>query len=341
MTIASDNNGIFTFTTANAEREFIFVKSQAVVANIEDAHCSNHIAWMNGCSDCLAISYLKTFDPDQFEKLQLPKRKFSAKMLWKGNFLAPLEIKLANPTPKIQLIRQQLARALAVFFAKEKKKAAKNASEKYQEMNKITSEEKKAAIAYAAFQAIEWELLISAVEADLLAAAQEGAQTAITQLGIIDVSLESSVNAKIQEYAKQRSAEMIGKAFVNNQIVEDSAAKFVISETTKEDLEDLVEVALDKNESIEQLRERILNAVTFSDARAQLISRNEASLAQVAGSLAVWKSSGQVSRVGIRLSDAHVDVDECDELAATSYEINSVPVIPVHPNCQCTIYAIE
>lgn len=333
--VKANNEGIFTFTTADLTRDVIFVKSQATAANLEDAHCSNHAYYANGCSDCEAIAFVKTFSPDRFEKLPLRR-------LTKGNFISPLEIQIAKPNPKTQLLRQQLSRVLAVFFAKEKNKAAVAAAKKYQEINKITTKEKQVIIAYAAWQAIEWENLISAVETDLLAAAQMGAQAGMMQLGIVDSTIEANINEALKDYAGNRSAGMIGKRFIGTKLVEDPSSKMVIAETTKDDLEDLIGIVLEEEESIEQMKARINAAATFSDARAQFISTTEIAMAQVAGHLAVWRLSKKVTKVGIRLSPEHDVEDECDELASASpYSISNVPLIPSHPNCACTIFVWE
>lgn len=332
--IAPNHKGHYTFTIQDANSEVVFVKSEAFINSVEDTHCSNHHFFASGCVDCEAYQYIKTFDADQFEKI------LERSALSKGVSILPLEIQIGAQNPKLQLIRQQLARALAIFFAKEKKKAAKAAANKYEEVNKITSNEKKIVIAYAAWQAIEWELIVAAVQTDLLAAAQSGAEDGMLQLEIVDLEKEKKINAYVEEYAKNRAAEMIGMSFVGEKLVPSSTAKFVISDTTKDDLEDLIEVSVEKEESISQMKDRILAAAAFSDARAQFISTNETAMAKVFGHLIAWKVSKKIGRVGIRLSDNHVVEDECDELASTSYAIDTVPLIPAHPNCQCTIYAI-
>jgi hypothetical protein len=340
MIVASDK-GIFTFTTADAEREVIFVKSQAVVANIEEGHCSQHPYYANGCSDCMAASYVKTFDSTEFEK-RYGQNHSSAKMLWKGNFLSPLKIQIESPNPKFQLIRQQMARALAIFFAKEKRKAATAATKKVKELTKALTENQRIAVAYAAWKSIEWVALIDVFETDLLASAQAGAFEGLAQLGISDTTIENEVIAKVQEYAKDRAAEMIGMRFIGEKLVEDSSAKFVIAETTKNDLEDVIEQVFDKNETIEQMRERIISAATFSDVRSQFIAKNEDNMAHVFGHLTAWRESNSIKLVNIVLSDLHAIYDECDELVAGNpYPIHSVPLIPSHPNCVCSISAVQ
>ena len=331
--VAKNNEHAFTFTTGES---VVFVQSQSFVKDVEEGHCADHAQYMSGCSACEAFQYIKTFDSEQFEKLP-----FRSLTIRKGAITAPLEIQIGNQSPKIQLIRQQLARALAVFFAKEKNKAAKAAAEKYKEIEKANSSERDIVIAYAAYNAIQWNLLINAVKTDLLAAAQAGAEEGLSQLGESSEELKQSINATLEEYAEDRAAEMVGKKYIGQELVDDPAAKFVISESTRDDLEDLVSISLDKNESVEQMVERIISASTFNDIRSQLISKNETAMAQVKGHLAAWYLSNKVKRVGIKLSDAHTEIDECDDLAAKTYLISECPVIPAHPNCMCTVIATE
>jgi hypothetical protein len=299
------------------------------------SHCSNHVNWMNGCSDCDRIHLLSNDDddPDHFVKTD-------------NTGTHPLEIRVADPNPRFQLIRQQLARVFAVFFAKAKKKAVAAALNKTREFVKFgktqqLSDEQRRLIILAAYAAIQWQELVSGVTTDLYAAAQSGAAEGLMQAGDTSENSLTKVNEFAQKYARNRAAEMIGKKYEEDELVANSNAKFIISDTTKDDLRDVMEQSFAKEETLTELQERILTAGTFSDLRSQLIAKTEVALAQTSNHLNAWKETGVVTKVGIRLSDSHTVYDECDEIAEEIYKIENCPLIPVHPNCRCTIYAID
>jgi hypothetical protein len=255
-------------------------------------------------------------------------------------------IQIANPNPKFQLIRQQMARVLAVFFSKAKKKAAHAAIHKTAEFGKFVkktslTEEQKKEIIFAAYAAISWQQLVDGMEVDLFAAAQTGAAEGLVQtMNPLELDLQS-MNQEAKDYATKRSAEMIGMRYEDDKLVADPKAKFDISATTKDDLTDIIEESFSKDETLAELTDRILTAATFSDLRAQFIAKQEVGMAQVYGHTAAWKSSKQVQFVNVVLSDAHVVVDFCDQLVAGNpYPIDNVPLIPAHPSCQCLIIAL-
>lgn len=289
-------------------------------------HCSNHVFWASGCSDCFLINILT-------EEKNLIKYGHA------NNFI----IEINNPNPKFQLIRQQLARVLAVFFAKNKIKAANAAVKIARSFTKtdIPSDKKKE-IALAAYLAISWDDLIDNIEVDLKAAAQAGAIEGLMQLNAKENGLFSSADNISSVYAKNRAVEIIGKKYDDSKIVDNPDAKFVIAKTTKDDLEDIVEKATKDEVSIEELENRILAAGTFSDLRSQLISKTETAMAQVKGHTSVWAEYPQtLSKVAIKLSDDHDVYDICDELSENGpYEISNMPLIPAHPNCACSVIGI-
>lgn len=290
----------------------------------EEAHCSHHMFWMNGCSECSCAVTLKEHETK----------------LAKANSIHPLIIEPGAPTPRIQLIRQQMARMLAVFFAKAKNNAARAAKKKANELSKAEKQEGvidhdgQAEIALAAYLAIEWNELVSVVTTDLLAAAQTGAIIGLMQAQNTSDIIKDSVLDKTKEYARNRAAEMVGLQYVGKTLVEDPDAKYVIAQTTKDDLQDIVEKSL----TIEELEEHIKMAGTFSDLRAQMIAKNEVAMAQSFGHLRAWKETKAVEHVNIVLSSNHKVYDLCDEHAKGSpYLINEAPLIPSHPYCACSI----
>ena len=292
------------------------------------SHCSSHVYWMNGCAECSVSDELAE------------KKKADTKLYKKA--IQPLRIDIGKTTanPKTQLIRQQLSRVFAVFFAKSKDLAAVAAGKEARKLQKITKEEEQK-IALAAYAAIKWGELVDGVYLDLLAAAQAGIEEGINQLGSVPVDDKESLLTEAEVYAKERAAEMIGKQYIDNKLLDDPNARWVIAETTKDDLADIVTQATEKELSIEELEKMIRLAGTFSDARAQMIAQNETALAQTKLHLNTWKTFG-IQLVNVVLSDRHAVVDECDLLVAKNpWPIANAPVIPNHVNCECCLIGLE
>jgi len=306
-------------------------------------HCSVHSYHANGCADCQTAQQYHEHTT-KLEKLnacggiEIP---YILGRVRKGG-THPLVIDIGNPSPKTQLVRQQMARMLAVFFAGAKVKAARAAGKEAKDRGflKVTDDEK--AIALAAYFAIEWDGLVDSMVTDLMAAYQIGVADAMMQLAITDENIQAQLDNSATQYANNRAAEMIGMKFVDDKLVTDSSAKFVIAETTKDDLQDVVEAAVNDNATTTELMERIRMAATFSDARMQFIAKNETNWAQVIGHTTTWRRSGLRLMANIVLSPAHKIYDGCDLLAEGGpYEIAALPIIPAHPECQCAIHAFE
>lgn len=306
------------------------VKSVGFTADVEKGHCSNHTYHSSGCPDCWTSALFTSVAslcgkviPYQLGAL----RKRTAKVENNGQ------------DPKLQLIQQQLSRVFAIFFAGAKHDAAKAAVKKVKQLTKaeVSTDEE---IALAAFLAIEWAKLYDAVKIDLFGAVQAGIDNALTQESYA-IGTRKEMLKYADAYASARAAEMIGKKVVNDKLVDNSNAVFVISKTTEDDLNDIVDRAMKSDLTMEQLEQRIVSAGTFSDMRAKLIAKNEVALAQVKGALVVWKHIG-VKQVNVVLSNRHVVPDQCDKHSAGSpYDIDKVPMIPSHPNCECSLEVVE
>lgn len=329
MNLATANkDGIFTFKTEEAGQETVFVRSYAVVANIEDGHCSQHTLHMAGCADCTMAALFHATVNDEFEKLA------------KAASVQQLVIDPANLSPRSQLIKQQMERLLAVFFFEYKHKASAAAQKEAKRFVKTDTDEE--LIAMAAYMAIEWAKIVDNMYFELLGAYQTGIATAMTQLGMVSEEMEAELNKLAAEYAEKRSAEIVGMKLVDGNLVENTAAKMAISATTRDDLQDIVENAIKTSATQAELDAMILNAYTFSDIRSRLIAKNETAVAEVRGHLAGWQLSGRVKKVNVVVSARHSVYDSCDELVAGNpYAIESAPLIPDHPNCECSLIGIE
>jgi hypothetical protein len=287
---------------------------------LTSTHCSNHLYRMAGCSDCDLL-------------------KIRVK-----HGIHHLQIDHGTPSPKLQLVRQQLQAVLSSFLRKAAKKAASAAEQKAAEVIKA-DEDELMQILYAANGAVDWEEIVDSTTSELKTAYEDGGKDGIAQLAIshnLVPDMTDKVVSSAEQYAKKRAAEMVGKKFIDGELIGDSNAEWVIAETTRDDLKDIIEMAVTQKMSSQELATAIQEAGTFSEARAELIAKTEIALAQVQGNLDVWKLTGFVKTVSILLSADHDIVDECDDAAAGGpYPIDDMPFVPRHPRCKCVIIATE
>ena len=186
-------------------------------------------------------------------------------------------------------------------------------------------------------------VLADASEQALAAVVKDGLQAAMIQVGLDDSMITDGMYEAAVNWAQARSAEMVGKKWVEGELVDNPTAKWVIEETTRDDLRNMITQAIDEGWSTGRLGNEIEDAFAFSEARADMIARTEIKMADSAGSMIGYRESGVVSTKTWQLSNEHADDDECDENA----DEGAIPLdepfpsgddtAPGHPNCKCDV----
>jgi hypothetical protein len=169
----------------------------------------------------------------------------------------------------------------------------------------------------------------------------DNVQVTVDETRIVDL-----LNTDAIEYAEDRAAEMVGKKWVNGQLIDNPDAKWAITEGTRDMLRDHITQAYQDGLTPAQLKVVLENNYEFSEARAKMIARTETAMASMNGALNSWKRSGVVEATESLLSDDHDHDDECDDNA----DAGPIPLgeeypsgdesAPYHPNCNCTNVAV-
>lgn len=125
-----------------------------------------------------------------------------------------------------------------------------------------------------------------------------------------------------------------------------SAALVKTGKATREFIRGDVQTAIEEGWAPAKLASAIEDNYAFSEARSMTIARTELAAAHVKGSIAGWKSSGQVGGKYVDLAADHDEYDDCDEAAAEGI----IPLeddfavgegsSPFHPNCLCDVVAV-
>lgn len=185
--------------------------------------------------------------------------------------------------------------------------------------------------------------LASVVPPFLSAVMQDSAKYVILQLGLDD-KLTGVVNKDSLEYAKDRAAEMVGKAWRDGELVDNPNAQWVITDTTRDEIRMLVERVMRGEMKATDLPAAIRQAGAFSRHRAAMIARTELMAANAQGSLA---SFFQAQAAGLKVKKVWMtDGEACDicvlnekkgaiKLEKTFPSGDLAP--PAHPNCECVL----
>ncbi len=187
-----------------------------------------------------------------------------------------------------------------------------------------------------------WDALASQMKPDLEATAQEAVTTVFATLNL---STEGSdlfnlSDTQALEYAEMRSAELVGKKWVDGVLVDNPSAQWAITETTREDLREMIGQAFAEQWTPAQLARHIDESFTFSAGRAEMIAETETAFAQTAATVQTGKNLGATTK-SLSMSNLHDIDDECDLAQAAG----QIPIddpfpggalhVPLHPRCCC------
>jgi hypothetical protein len=189
----------------------------------------------------------------------------------------------------------------------------------------------------------EWLVLPEAVRQQLLDSFTAGISKGIDDLMVTDTSVITAVNTVAQDWARSRAAELVGmKYLADGTLIENPDARWAISDTTRDEIRQIVTDAFANNTSAAELAQKIQEATMFSDARAAMIAKTESSMAMIGGNFKTWALSGMVKSLRWLLSEDHDIEDDCDlndgQVVPFGETFDSGDFYPpVHPNCECSV----
>lgn len=261
------------------------------------------------------------------------------------------ELDVASPRdfPVLTDSQEEINSAVADFLQEQGQDLGEQAAQAYDKAHLPSIEDEAAIVALvkAIAESLEWSkwkklptLLQKPIEATTL----EGGDMALAELSIDDAGILNVVNEGAVTYAKDRAAEMIGKKWVGDVLVDNPDAKWTITEATREAIRAEVQSAIISGISVDDLAKSIRENFAFSADRAKLIARTEVVNASVKGNMIAWRESGIV--VGKRVILAELPCQICKDNAA-------IGVIPLdatfpsgddapafHPRCECDVFPV-
>lgn len=185
----------------------------------------------------------------------------------------------------------------------------------------------------------------STVPAELAAAGTDGAKQALARVGIDFLTPSEDV----WNYASQRAAELVGKKWVDGELVNNPDALWAIDETTREMLRDTLSMGISAGLDIDDLRRLLEDDYAFSPERADMIARTEVITAHNQGALSGYQ---QAKEAGLHVmkewivAEDELTCDEClDNADAGPIELDDVfpsgdDAPSAHPNCRCSLVSV-
>lgn len=190
---------------------------------------------------------------------------------------------------------------------------------------------------------IDWDELVDQVQPILEDIASQGASDALDQVGVDDD--EEIYGAQVADWAQDRAAEMVGKKWVDGELVDNPDAQWVISDSTRDMIQGMVAGSIDEGATMDDLSDRLQDAFAFSEERATMIARTETRKADMGGQMTAYKESGVVQGTEWSTSNDDLVSDICQGNA----DAGVVPLgdaypsgdtaPPGHPNCRCCVIA--
>ncbi len=172
----------------------------------------------------------------------------------------------------------------------------------------------------------------------------------IQNLGIASEDSIAAVDDAAVEFASARAAEMVGKKWVDGELVDNPNAAFSIADTTRDQINSIITNAFSGAEETagwKDIADKI-QALTdgsdvFSASRAEMIARTEIGNAQMKGADAGYQ---QARDMGLELEKKWLDNDSTDECGLNADEgwipyddeFPSGDDMPLaHPRCECDL----
>ena len=223
-------------------------------------------------------------------------------------------------------------------------------SKKHLKLSKDDSDdfEAEAAVTAASLDLSSLEALVDASPEYLQRIAAESGKQTLAMIGVFNRDdLVNQVNEDSLAFAKARSAEMVGKKWVDGELVDNPNADWVITDATRDELRSIIADVYSGATSSGDLESAIKTAGAFSDERAALIARTEIINANSQGTLAGMRTA---RGVGVAVKKQWIPDAEACPICLENADAGAIDIDeafpdgsdapPSHPSCECQIVPI-
>lgn len=192
----------------------------------------------------------------------------------------------------------------------------------------------------------DWDAMAQEANPFLAQIAVAAAESALDQVGTMADDAKALIRNDAEQWAKDRAAEMVGKKWVNGQLVDNPRAEWRITDTTRDSLRETTVTALDEGWSAQRFADEIEASASFSESRAMTVARTELANADGAGAMIGYRATGLVAgKQSVTAKDEKVS-----ELCQENADAGIIPLdsefpsgddtAPFHPNCRCVVIPV-
>jgi hypothetical protein len=191
------------------------------------------------------------------------------------------------------------------------------------------------------------DVIVDAVEPSLFDVALDGGRKAIAQVGARNADgLVNQVNTAAADFARDRSAELVGKRWTaDGDLIDSPRPGMAITDATRESLRGLIAKGLDDNIGTPAIADSIEEAYAFGAQRAGVIARTEVANANAQGKLEGWRAARDTA--GVKLQKTWQTSNNTDTCPTCEENEAAGPIDleddfpsgddaePGHPGCEC------
>jgi hypothetical protein len=188
----------------------------------------------------------------------------------------------------------------------------------------------------------DWDEMALDAQAWLEIAAVAGANEAATAIPGAPQDRITDAHEAARGWARERSAEMVGRKWVGDKLLPNPDARWQITEGTRELIRGAVEEAFDAGTTVAELADALAESHAFSAARAETIARTETRKAQMGGGLASARTLGATHKEWStsrddKVSEECVACEDAGEIGLEEAFPGGEEAPPNHPNCRCVL----
>jgi hypothetical protein len=116
---------------------------------------------------------------------------------------------------------------------------------------------------------------VAGTDAHLIIVASDAGETALGSTGAYGEALAKTVDEFAVDVAYERAAELVGKSWDGESLVDNPNAKWAIDDTTRDAVRDDIVNGFAEHKTVDDITADILGHTAFSESRAELIARTE------------------------------------------------------------------
>lgn len=191
----------------------------------------------------------------------------------------------------------------------------------------------------------EWEDVVTDLSKWLVVVSKDGARESFAQLEVdTGGAALDQANERAVAWADARAAELVGKKWVDGELVDNPRAQWAITESTREFIRADVALAMSEGWSNDRIADVLAENYAFSDTRAEMVARTETARADIEGSLIAYREIGVVGKQWAVGSETDCDICEANADAGVLDLDDEFPDgtqgPPGHPNCVCDLIPV-